>query len=63
MSVFGDDFIESVITPETETTNPSKTMEVTREFYGMEAVASFESQTPTEAYSEDSDSTDNGGDE
>lgn len=41
MSVFSDDFIDSVITPETESTNPSKTMEISREFYGMETVAQF----------------------
>lgn len=42
MSVFGDDFIESVISPEPETTNPRETMEVTRKFRGMEAVAQFD---------------------
>jgi len=54
-----DSFIESVITPETETTNPTDTMEISRELYGMEAVARF-SQTPKEAYSKDGDDR-NGG--
>lgn len=44
MSVFDDRFIETVITPETETTNPSETMEISREFYGMEAVAQFDEE-------------------
>jgi len=39
-----DDFIESVITPETETTNPSETTMISREFYGMEAVAQFDEE-------------------
>lgn len=42
MSVFSERFIEEVITPESETTNPSETMNVTRKFNGMEAVAQFE---------------------
>jgi hypothetical protein len=40
--VLSDDFIEGVITPETETTNPS-TM-VYREFNGMKAVAKFDDE-------------------
>jgi len=44
VSVFSDDFIDGVITPETETTNPSQTMEISREFYGMEAVAQFDEE-------------------
>ena len=42
--VLTDDFIESVITPETEPTNPSNTTMISREFYGMEAVAQFEEE-------------------
>lgn len=37
--VLSDEFIESVITPETESTDVSETMDVTRAFYGMEAKA------------------------
>lgn len=59
MSVFSDDFIEGVITPETETTNPTETMTIYREFRGMEAVAKFDDECgkPVPA------SEENGGDE
>lgn len=40
-SVLDDDFIDTVITPETETENPDTRM-ISREFYGMEAVAQFD---------------------
>jgi hypothetical protein len=39
-----DDFIEMVITPEREYTNRENTMEIAREFYGMEEVASFKEE-------------------
>lgn len=48
--MMSDNFIDRVITPETQTQNPSDM--VYRKFYGMEAVASFDSNT-----------SDNGGDE
>lgn len=37
--MISDDFIETVITPRGENSN---TMDVTRELYGMEAVAQFD---------------------
>lgn len=39
-----EDFIENVITPETETTDSSYTMNINRVFHGMEAVAAFDEQ-------------------
>lgn len=40
--VLSNNFIESVITPETETTHSETQKMISREFYGMEAVAQFD---------------------
>lgn len=42
-----DSFIEEVITPETETTNTETQTMISREFYGMEAVAQFDEDDHT----------------
>jgi hypothetical protein len=46
-------FMDSVLT--TEIDPEDHTMSVIRQYYGMEAVAQFGSQTPTEAYRNNAD--------
>lgn len=56
--MMSDDFIESVITPETEQTNEK----MNREFYGMEAVAKFDERL-TEDFGRAREKMKNGGDD
>lgn len=55
MRMLDDEFIETVITPETETTNPTETMEIYREFDGLEAVAQFDEEDVSENGGESDD--------
>jgi hypothetical protein len=53
--MIADSFIETVISPKRKTMNTETQTMISREFNGMEAVAQFESQAPTEAYRNNTD--------